>query len=186
MKLIVGLGNPGKEYANTRHNIGYIIINKYLNKNGFSLDKSKFNGIYTKVNINGEDVIFLEPETFMNLSGECVKKIMDFYKIDVNDILIIQDDLDLDFGKIKLKENSSSGGHNGIKNIELNLGTNSFKRLKIGISNNKLIDTKDYVLGKFNKEEKEILEKSYKKCLNIIDDFFKMNFNLLMGKYNKR
>ena len=186
MKLIVGLGNPGKEYENTRHNIGYIILNKYLNKNGFSLDKNKYNGIYTKVNINGEDVIFLEPETFMNLSGECVKKIMDFYKIDINDILIIQDDLDLDFGKIKLKENSSSGGHNGIKNIEINLGTNSFKRLKVGISNNKLIDTKDYVLGKFSKEEKEILDNISDTCVNIIDDFLSMSFDLLMGKYNKR
>ncbi len=186
MKLIVGLGNPGKEYEKTRHNVGYEILNKYLDKKGFSLNKNKFNGRYTKETINDEEVIFLEPETFMNSSGECVKKIMDFYKINVEDILVIQDDLDLEIGKIKLKENSSSGGHNGIKNIELNLGTNSFKRLKVGISNNKLIDTKDYVLGKFNKEEREILDKTFDNCINIIEDFFSMNFDLLMGKYNKR
>jgi PTH1 family peptidyl-tRNA hydrolase len=186
MKLIVGLGNPGKEYENTRHNIGFNVIDLYLKKNNLKLDKEKFNGKYLKTNINNEEVIFLEPQTYMNLSGDSVLKIMNFYKINIEDILIIQDDLDLDLGKIKLKEKSSSGGHNGIKDIEQKLGSNSFKRLKIGISNNKLIDTKDYVLGKFNKEEKEILEKSYKKCLNIIDDFFKMNFNLLMGKYNKR
>ena len=186
MKLIVGLGNPGKEYENTRHNIGFNVLNKYLEKNSLKLDKDKFNGKYTKTSINDEDVILLEPQTFMNLSGDSVRKVMDFYKINIDDILVIQDDLDMEVGKIKLKEKSSSGGHNGIKDIEEKLGTNNFKRLKVGISNNKLIDTKDYVLGKFTKEDKETLEKSYEICLNIIDDFFTMNFDLLMGKYNKR
>ena len=186
MKLIVGLGNPGKEYDNTRHNIGFNVLNRYLDKNNLKLEKEKFNGKYTKTIINSEDVIFLEPQTYMNLSGDCVRKIIDFYKINIDDILIIQDDLDMEVGRIKLKENSTSGGHNGIKDIEEKLGTNSIKRLKVGISNNKLVDTKDYVLGKFTKEEKEILEKSYDICLNIIDDFFTMNFDLLMGKYNKR
>ncbi len=186
MRLIVGLGNPGKEYENTRHNVGFNIIDKYLKKNNYKLDKEKFNGKFTKISINGEDTILLEPLTYMNLSGDSVRKVMDFYKIKVEDILIIQDDLDMPVGKIKLKEKSSSGGHNGIKDIENKLGTNSFKRLKVGISNNKLIDTKDYVLGKFSSEEKEILDKTYEICLNIIDDFFVMNFDLLMGKYNKR
>ena len=186
MKLIVGLGNPGKEYENTRHNVGFNVIDLYLKKNNLKLDKEKFDGKYTKTIINQEDVIFLEPQTFMNLSGTSVRKIIDFYKISIEDILIIQDDIDMELGKIKLKEKSSSGGHNGINNIEQNLGTNSFKRLKVGISNNKMIDTKDYVLGKFSKEDKEILDKSYEICLNVIDDFFVMNFDLLMGKYNKR
>lgn len=186
MRLIVGLGNPGKEYENTRHNIGFNVIDLYLKKNNLKLDKDKFNGKYTKTSINDEDVILLEPQTFMNLSGDSVRKVMDFYKINVDDILVIQDDLDMEVGKIKLKEKSSSGGHNGIKDIEQKLGTNNFKRLKVGISNDKNRDTKDYVLGKFSKEEKEILDKSYDICLNIIDDFFKMNFDLLMGKYNKR
>lgn len=186
MKLVVGLGNPGKEYENTRHNVGFNIIDLYLNKKGLSLDKDKFNGKYTKTIINEDEVIFLEPQTYMNLSGECIKKIIDYFKIDISDILIIQDDLDMELGKIKLKENSSSGGHNGIKNIEDMLKTNDIKRLKVGISKNKLIDTKDYVLGKFSKEDKEILNETYKTCLDIIDDFFIMNFDLLMGKYNKR
>lgn len=186
MKLIVGLGNPGKEYENTRHNIGFNVIDLYLKKNNLKLDKDKFNGKYTKTSIHDEDVILLEPQTFMNLSGDSVRKVMDFYKINIDDILVIQDDLDMEVGKIKLKEKSSSGGHNGIKDIEQKLGTNNFKRLKVGISNDKTRDTKDYVLGKFSKEEKEILEKSYEICLNVIDDFFTMNFDLLMGKYNKR
>ena len=186
MRLIVGLGNPGKEYENTRHNVGFNIIDLYLKKNNLKLDKEKFNGKYTKAKINGEEVILLEPQTYMNASGDCVRKVIDFYKITTEDVLIIQDDLDMEIGKIKLKENSSSGGHNGIKDIEQKLGTNNIKRLKIGISNNKNIDTKDYVLGKISKDEKEILEKTYEICLNIIDDFFTMNFDLLMGKYNKR
>ena len=186
MKLIVGLGNPGKEYENTRHNIGFNVIDLYLKKKNLKLDKEKFNGKFTKTNINNEDLILLEPQTYMNLSGDSVRKVIDFYKIKIDDILIIQDDLDMEVGKIKLKEKSSSGGHNGIKDIEEKIGTNNFKRLKIGISNNKMIDTKDYVLGKFDKKEKEILNKSYDICLNIIDDFLVMNFDLLMGKYNKR
>ena len=186
MKLIVGLGNPGKEYEKTRHNVGFNIVDLYLKENKLKLDKEKFNGKYTKTTINGEDVIFLEPQTFMNNSGESVSAIMKFYKININDILVIQDDLDMEIGKIKLKEKSSSGGHNGIKSIEEHLGTEDYKRLKIGISNNKDIDTKNYVLGKFSKDDREILENTYKTCIDIINDYFEMNFDLLMGKYNKR
>jgi PTH1 family peptidyl-tRNA hydrolase len=186
MKLIVGLGNPGKEYEKTRHNVGFNVVDLYLKQNKLELDKSKFNGKYTKTTINDEEVIFLEPQTYMNNSGESVQAIMKFYKIDINDILVIQDDLDMEIGKIKLKEKSSSGGHNGIKSIEECLGTDNYKRLKIGISNNKDIDTKDYVLGKFSKEDRDILDETYKTCINIIGDYFKMNFDLLMGKYNKR
>ncbi len=186
MKLIVGLGNPGKEYEKTRHNVGFNVIDLYLKENKLKLDKEKFNGKYTKTTINGEDVIFLEPQTFMNNSGESVSAIMKFYKININDILVIQDDLDMEIGKIKLKEKSSSGGHNGIKSIEEHLGTEDYKRLKIGISNNKDIDTKDYVLGKFSKDDREILENTYKMCIDIINDYFEMNFDLLMGKYNKK
>jgi PTH1 family peptidyl-tRNA hydrolase len=184
MKLIVGLGNPGKEYYKTRHNVGFDVLENYLNEKNLSLSKEKFNGLYTETNINGEKIIFLEPQKYMNLSGEVVKKYVDFYKIDISDILIIQDDLDQELGKIKLKENSSSGGHNGIKNIELHLGTKNYKRLKIGISNNKNVDTKDYVLGKLSKEDRNILDQSIKKCSNIIDDFLVMDFSRLMNKYN--
>lgn len=184
MKLIVGLGNPGKEYENTRHNIGFDIIDKYLRKENIEIKKNKFNGLYAESNINSEKVIFLKPQKYMNLSGEVVRKYIDFFKIKPENILVIHDDLDQALGKIKLKQNSSSGGHNGIKNIELNLGTKNYKRLKIGISNNKSIDTKDYVLGKINKEERKILDESIDKCINIIDDYFNMSFMDLMNKYN--
>ena len=133
MKLIVGLGNPGKDYTNTRHNVGFNIIDKYLKKNNYKVDKEKFNGKFTKISINGEDTILLEPLTYMNLSGDSVRKVMDYFNIEVDDILIISDDLDLSIGNFKLRPSGSSGGHNGLKSIESSLGTNSYKRLKIGI-----------------------------------------------------
>lgn len=184
MKLIVGLGNPGKEYKNTRHNIGFDVIDLYIKERNFSLNKNKFDGIYTQEVINGEKVIFLEPQKYMNLSGEVVRKFVDYFDISIENILVIQDDLDQPVGKIKLKRNSSSGGHNGIKNIEQHLGTKDYKRLKIGISNNKRIDTKNYVLGNISSEERKILDDSIKKSLDIIDDFLSMDFEMLMSKYN--
>lgn len=184
MKLVVGLGNPGKEYENTRHNIGFDVIDNYLKKLNIEANKNKFDGLYAETNINGEKVIFIKPQKYMNLSGEVVRKYYDFYKANLDDILIIHDDLDQSLGKIKLKRNSSSGGHNGIKNIELHLGSKDYKRLKIGISNNKNVDTKDYVLGKISKEDRKILDNSIDVCCNIIDDFFKLSFDELMNKYN--
>lgn len=184
MKLIVGLGNPGKQYEKTRHNVGFDVIDAYLNNKGQHNYKDKFQGLYNEININNEKVIFLKPQKYMNLSGEVVKKYVDFFKISTNDILVIQDDLDQELGKIKLKQNSSSGGHNGIKNIELHLGTKDYKRLKIGISNDKNKDTKDYVLGKMNSEERKIINKTIEECLDILDDYLKMDFDSLMNKYN--
>ncbi len=184
MKLVVGLGNPGKEYENTRHNIGFDVIDKYASTHNLTINKNKFDGLYVDTLINDEKVIFLKPQKYMNLSGEVIKKYIDYFKINIEDMLIIHDDLDQEIGKIKLKQNSSSGGHNGIKDIEKNIGTKNYKRLKIGISNNKNIDTKDYVLGHISKEEREILDKTIDICVKIIDDFFNMNFDRLMGKYN--
>ena len=186
MKLIIGLGNPGKEYENTRHNIGYMVIDEFLK----SLDttftwQNKFNSLYTTINVKEEKVILVKPTTYMNLSGEAVQKFVNFYKIALSDLLVIQDDLDLPLSKYRLKINSNSGGHNGIKNIIANLGTNAFLRLKIGISKNNLIDTKDYVLGHFNSEELELLKEIYPKLNNLINDFIKgTNPDILMNKYN--
>ena len=186
MKLIVGLGNPGKEYEKTRHNIGFMVLDKYASKNSLSFTKEKFQGLYTDFQLNGEKIILLKPQSYMNLSGEVVGRFVDFYKIDINDILIIHDDLDLQIGTFKLKPMGSSGGHNGLKNIELHLATRNYKRLKIGISNNKKIDTKDYVLGKLNSSEQESLNSVLDTSLDIIDDFLKINFDLLKNRYNKK
>lgn len=184
MKLVVGLGNPGREYDNTRHNVGFMTIDNYANNNNITIDKQKFDGLFVKTNIKGIDIILLKPLKYMNLSGEVVKKFVDFYKINVEDILIINDDLDMQLGKIKLKSKGSSGGHNGLKNIENHLNTQEYKRLKIGISNNKNIDPKDYVLSKFNGEDLKIIQTTINNTINILNDFLELPFDTLMSKYN--
>ncbi|MGN1000770.1 MAG: aminoacyl-tRNA hydrolase [Bacilli bacterium] len=186
MKLIVGLGNPGLEYENTRHNIGFMAIDNYAKAKNISITKEKFGGMYAVENIGKEKVVLLKPQMYMNLSGEVVKKFVEFYKIDINDILIIEDDLDLEIGKYKLKSSGSSGGHNGLKNIENLLKTTNYKRLKIGISNNKDIDTKEYVLGKIRKSDLDKYNDIFEIVNNIIDDFLLLDFERIMSKYNHK
>ena len=184
MKLIVGLGNPGKEYEKTRHNMGFMIIDSFAQKNNVAIDRKKYNGLYGELSLNGEKIILLKPQTYMNLSGECVQQIVNYFKIKVEDILVINDDLDLAIGRIRLRRNGESAGHNGLKNIELHLGTKDFKRLKIGISKNKEIDTKDYVLGKFSKDELNIIEEIKTVTDHLLEDFITIDFEKLMSKYN--
>lgn len=180
MKLVVGLGNPGKEYSSTRHNIGFIVLDNYIGEDKWSL---KFNGLYITKLINGEKVIFLKPQSFMNLSGSVVKKFVDYYNISLDNILVIQDDLDLECGKLRLKKDSSAGGHNGIKDIIASLGSKDFLRLKIGISQS-VGDTKDYVLSSFSKKEIGVLNENMSVYLSVIDDFLDKDFSYLMNKYN--
>lgn len=187
MKLIVGIGNPGKEYEKTRHNVGFNVLDKYINYKSVDTKwKEKFNGLYIESNINGEKVIFLKPQSYMNLSGGVVRKFIDFFKINTDDILIISDDLDLNVGNYKLKDTGTSGGHNGLKDIESNIGTKDYKRLKIGISNNKDMDTKDYVLGKLSKEDVKVIDNLFDEIRQVLDDYFDIDFPSLMNKYNRK
>lgn len=186
MKLIVGLGNPGKEYENTRHNIGFNFIDYFANKINEKIDKEKFNGLYKEIKINDEKVILLKPLSYINLSGEVVIKYLNYFKIDIDDMLVISDDLDMPTGKIKLKQNGSSGGHNGLKNIAQNIGTEEFKRLKIGIANDKSMDTKDYVLGKITNDEKEKFESIKEEVKEILEEFSYLDFDKIMCKHNKK
>ena len=186
MKLIVGLGNKGKEYENTRHNIGFMALDYLASIHNVSFDKEKFGGLYTTYFDNNEKIFLLKPQKYMNLSGEVVKPFVDYFSIDIQDIFIIYDDLDLPVGKFKLRPTGKSGGHNGLKNIEKHLHTTDYKRLKIGISNNKLIDTKDYVLGKIKKEDLEIINNIIKQIPDIVHDFLNISFDELMNKYNRK
>lgn len=181
MKLIVGLGNPGKEYEQTRHNVGFSFLDFYLD--GFQF-KEKYNSLICENIINGEKVIFLKPLTYMNESGRAVRKIKDYYDINIEDILIIYDDMDFELGMLKIKKSGSAAGHNGIKSIINHLGTEEFKRVRIGISRSKY-DKVNYVLGKFSKEDLKKLEDVFKTVSNLINDFVIMDFDKLMSKYNK-
>lgn len=183
MKLIVGLGNPGKEYENTRHNIGFMVLNYFPGNIDW---QEKFNGKYFKTHINGVSVIFLKPQTYMNLSGDCVIQFVNYFKIKIEDILIIQDDLDLPFLNYRIKYKSSSGGHNGIKSIINRVGTDEIARLKIGIAHDRNIDTKDYVLSRFERDELEAFNLKCSTYKNIILDFITGNVQTVMMKYNGR
>ncbi len=183
MKIIVGLGNPGDEYKNTRHNVGFIAIDHYLGNVDW---KKKFNGLYYDTNINGEKVIFIKPTTYMNLSGNCVVEFVNFYKVSTDDILVIQDDLDLPFLKYKLKYKSSCGGHNGMRSIINSLGTDSIARLKIGIAHDRSVDTKDYVLGNINKKDLDLLNDSCNTFDKIIDLFISKGIDVCMMRYNTK
>ena len=184
MKLIVGLGNPGKEYNQTRHNAGFDFIDYYAKANGLEINKSKFGGLYTTFKKNNEIIILLKPQKYMNLSGEVVKPYADFFKINIDDILIIHDDIDTPLGKIKFKRKGSSGGHNGLKNIELHLHTQNYKRLKIGVSNNNDQNLINYVIGKMPKADADVLNKINQTAPEIIDDYLTMDFESIMNKYN--
>lgn len=186
MKLVVGLGNPGKEYENTRHNVGFQLLDIIAKKNNVSFNRNKFNGDYAEININGEKVILLKALSFMNLSGSVVSKFVSYFKINIDDLLVIHDDLDMNLGRVKFVYDSSSGGHNGIKDIERCLGSKRYTRLKIGIANDKSIDTKDYVLGNFSSEEKKFLLDIYNELENVVEDFCSLSLERLMSKYNHK
>jgi PTH1 family peptidyl-tRNA hydrolase len=185
MKLIVGLGNPGTKYKNTRHNIGFMFVDELANsyKLKFSLDKALKAEIAT-FNYNDEKVILMKPITFMNLSGEAVNLVIKYYKIDINDILVIYDDLDLPTGKVRIRLNGSSGGQKGMKNIIEMLKTEEIKRIRIGIDNNKLIDTADYVLGKPSLDEKIALDIAVSKAKKMFELLITRGFEELMQVYN--
>ena len=183
MKLIVGLGNPDKEYDKTRHNVGFMVIDNYLGSVNWS---NKFNALYCEKVINGEKIIFVKPLTYMNNSGNAVGEFVRYFNIDMKDILVIQDDLDLNVGDYKLKCHSSSGGHNGIKSIISSLGNQDFPRLKVGIGSVKKDQVIDYVLGKFSKVELETLNSEFITFGKIIDSFINVGIDKTMNVYNTK
>ena len=186
MKLIVGLGNPGREYKNTRHNIGFIFLDAFLEREHLSLEKKKFNGLYTEyTSKKGNKALFLEPQTYMNLSGDSLIEFANYYKINVEDILVIHDDLDLEPAKIRIRSKGSSGGHNGIKSIIARLQSENFKRVRIGIGKDSNIPVIDYVLGKFSNDDLKKLEDKYPVVCNVIEDFIdEVDFHQIESRYN--
>lgn len=152
MKLIVGLGNPGSKYENTRHNVGFMFLDYMAERHSFTFNTKK-NYQLGECSINGEKVLLLKPQTFMNSSGEALAAVIKFYKLDNSDIILIYDDLDMEFGKLRVRDNSSSGGHNGIKNIINHIHSQEFMRIKVGIKNDYKRDVKSFVLGKFSTGE---------------------------------
>lgn len=185
MKCIVGLGNPGRKYRQTRHNIGFMVIEELAFRHGWNLDKKKFNGQFAMEHLNGEKVVLLQPQTYMNLSGESIRPLMDFYQIDIADVLVVYDDLDLPTGKIRLRQKGGHGGHNGIKSTIAHVGKD-FKRLRIGIGRpDTPIPVVDYVLGNFPKDEQPAVIESIKKAADACETWLDKPFLEVMNEYNQ-
>ncbi|MFC2948829.1 aminoacyl-tRNA hydrolase [Virgibacillus sediminis] len=185
MKCIVGLGNPGKKYEKTRHNAGFMVIDELLNRHGWELNKKKFNGKYAIEQLEGEKVALLKPQTYMNLSGQSIRPLIDYYGMDPEDVLVIYDDLDLPAGKIRLRQKGGHGGHNGIRSTIDHLGTKEFKRIRIGVGRpTNAMSIIDYVLGSFSKEEQERVDGSIQQAADACEAWIGESFPVVMNKFN--
>lgn len=183
MFLIVGLGNPGKEYDGTRHNIGFAAVDYIADKYNIELNRIKFKGVFGEGFINGKKVILLKPTTYMNLSGESIREVINFYKISNEEVIVIYDDISLEVGRLRIREKGSHGGHNGIKSIIANLGTDVFPRVKIGVGAPKG-NLVSHVLGKFSEDEIEILRETIKASSDAVGIMVKSDTKEAMNKLN--
>jgi len=187
MYIIVGLGNPTKTYDGTRHNIGFAVIDQLAADCGICVDEKKHKAKIGRGHIGGKKIILAKPQTYMNLSGESVRALIDYYKVSEDELIIIYDDTSLDIGQIRIRGKGSAGGHNGIKSIISHLGTMEFPRIKVGIGNKPQgWDLADYVLSKFKEEEKDIMEEAVKSADNAIRLIITEGINEAMNRYNVR
>lgn len=186
MYLIAGLGNPGREYVGTRHNIGFEVADAICSKYDIKLNKEKFRALFGDGYIGGEKVIVAKPLTYMNLSGESIREIADWYKIENENIIIVYDDVSLPVGRLRIREKGSAGGHNGIKSIIYQLQSDVFPRIKIGVGSPEHpdFDMKDYVLGKFSTEETKILVKSAVAATSAVEEIIVAGAKSAMNKFN--
>ncbi len=188
MYIIAGLGNPGRQYEGTRHNVGFSVIDILADKYGIALDFEKHKAICGKGVIEGEKVILVKPLTFMNLSGESLQEVIHYYKVDPeNDLIVISDDIDLDVGRIRVRPKGSAGGHNGLKNIIAHLGTDGFARVKVGVgSKPKGWDLADWVLGHFSDEDEKLVQESKKNAALAVVDIMQEGCEKAMNHFNKK
>lgn len=188
MHIIVGLGNPTREYENTRHNIGFDVIDKIADTYSISVLEKKHKALVGKGTINGERVVLAKPQTYMNLSGESVRQLIDYYKVEEEtELIVIYDDISLDVGQLRIRKKGSAGGHNGIKNIIAHLGHDVFPRIKMGVGEKpKGYDLADYVLGHFTKEERKIMDDSAATAVKAVERMLRGEIDEAMNLYNKK
>ncbi len=186
IKLIVGLGNPGPKYVWTRHNAGFIVLDRFAHLNGIPVTKKNFSGLYGEGNFRGNRLLLLKPQTFMNLSGRAVAEALRFHKLTPKDLLVIHDDLDIPFGQIKLKEGGGHGGHNGLRSLHQELGTGDYTRLRIGIGRPGRGDMADYVLSNFGKEEMTSLPQLVDGIVDGLEMYIAEGLPKTMSIYNNR
>ena len=188
MYIIVGLGNPKKEYENTRHNIGFDVIDKLAEQENISVLEKKHKAIIGKGYVAGQKCILAKPQTYMNLSGESVRELIDYYKVDETaELIVISDDISLDVGQLRIRKKGSAGGHNGLKNIIAHLGHDQFMRIKMGVGEKpKGYDLADYVLGHFSKDERVIMDKAAERAADAIRMIITEDVDAAMNEYNRK
>lgn len=184
MYIIIGLGNPGKKYENTRHNVGFIALDILAEKHGIKINKIKHKGLVGEGIISGQKVLLVKPQTFMNLSGESVREVVSYYKIDYAKLIVIYDDIDLPIGRIRIRGSGSGGTHNGMRSIIYNLQRDDFPRVRIGIGSESRMRLADYVLGGFGKSEKKSIEDSIVRSVEALECIIDEGLSQAMNKYN--
>ncbi|MCM1154476.1 MAG: aminoacyl-tRNA hydrolase [Roseburia sp.] len=188
MFIIAGLGNPGRKYENTRHNVGFMVIDELAGIHHISVAEKKHKALIGKGIIGGEKVILVKPQTFMNLSGESIREIIDYYKIEEKtQLIVISDDVSMDPGAVRIRKRGSAGGHNGLKNIILHLGHDEFQRIKLGVGEKPAGgDLVDHVLGSFSKEESELIAESVKSAAGAVEVMITDGADTAMNRFNKK
>lgn len=185
MKVVVGLGNPGREYALTRHNFGFMVVDRFAAAHRLSFSRQKFKSKIARGLVEGEEVILVKPRTFMNLSGNAVGPLVHFYKRPLSDLLVVYDDIDIPFGSVRLRSSGSSGGHKGMKSIIAGLGAEEFPRLRVGIRGDVLSDDlSEYVLGRFSAEERAQLEGIVQRACDAVEAVITGPFEKAMSRFN--
>ncbi|MEY8303307.1 aminoacyl-tRNA hydrolase [Anaerosalibacter bizertensis] len=185
MYAVIGLGNPGREYENTRHNIGFNTVDLLADRNGIDINKIKFKSVYGKGRIGNESVLLLKPQTYMNNSGISVLELYKYYKIPIENILVVVDDIDIDFGVVRIKRKGSAGTHNGLKSIIYHLQRNDFPRIKIGVgSPPPEWDLADFVLSRFQNKEEKTIKESIEVACESIETIIKEDIDKAMNKFN--
>lgn len=188
MFIIAGLGNPDRQYEGTRHNVGFDVIDRLADKYNIAVDVKKHRALLGKGVIEGQKVILAKPQTYMNLSGESIRSLVDYYKIDgENELLVIYDDINLGVGQLRIREKGSAGGHNGIKNIIAHLGTQVFPRIRVGVGEKpSRYDLADYVLGHFSRAEKELMDEGYDHAVKAVGMILSGRIGDAMSEYNRK
>lgn len=186
--VIAGLGNPKKEYDNTRHNIGFAVIDMLADRHGIRMNEMKHKGLIGKGYINGEKVILVKPLTYMNLSGECIREVVDYYKVDAKEnLIVLHDDISLEPGIVRIRKKGSAGGHNGLKNIILHLGHDQFQRVKIGVGEKpEGYDLADYVLGHFSKQEAALMQQVKEEVCDAVEVMMRDGADAAMNRFNSK
>lgn len=186
MYIVIGLGNPGKKYENTRHNVGFMVIDKLAETYGISISKLKFKALIGEGKIGTKKVVLVKPQTYMNLSGEAVREIFNFYKEEPEKLLLIYDDLDTGLGNIRIRKKGSAGTHNGMRSVVSQLGFSDFPRIRIGIGSNGEKEIVDFVIGNFSKDEKKKIDEVISNVVKATECFVENDIDLAMNKYNKK